>query len=98
MNDRASRASFKTVKTIKCVATELSGDKWVSYDTAHRGRLPACADSIVFSRKCCVDLTTPIIINKGKMFRGSIYVVLHSSSGLGQFILFLGPSVSPDVE
>lgn len=71
MNDRASRASFKTVKTIKCVATELSGDKWVSYDTAHRGRRPACADSIILSRKC-VDLTTPIIINKGKTFRGSI--------------------------
>lgn len=72
MNDGASRASFKTVKTIKCVATELSGDKWVSYDTAHRGRRPACADSIVLSHKCCVDLTTPIIINKGKTFGGLI--------------------------
>lgn len=69
MNDRASRTSFKTKKTIKCVAMELSGEKQSDRTLFIRAGGPHVR--LYYTTLCCVGPMTPRI-NQRKTFEGFI--------------------------
>lgn len=73
---------------------ELSGEKQSAMTQFIRAGGPHVR--LYYTTLCCVGPTIPRI-NKREMFGGSILSCANASSGLGQFISFLGPSVSPAV-